>query len=162
MVRVEAPVAAPTPFVKVRVVEPLPGAANVGALKEAVTFAGTPEIENATCWLKPATTAVVNLTVPAVLLAVTLDALDVKVNPGTFTVSFLVCVTPPPLALIVTAYAFGTVLASAAKVTVVVADPGAEIVLDGANCTVSPAGNTVLPNVTAELKVEFAVVVTVI
>jgi hypothetical protein len=49
----------------------------------------------------------------------------------------------------------------AEKVTVVAPAPGAETTLEGRNCAVMPAGSPVTVMVTAELKLEFGVVVNV-
>ena len=98
-VMVALPVVAPFPLLKVKVDEPLPGAATVCGLKLAVMPFGKPEMVSATDALKPPRTEVVILVVPlAVELTVTLDALRARVKPGTFTVRVYLSVIPPPLA----------------------------------------------------------------
>jgi len=79
---------APDPLVRVSVEDPLPGAPKACGLKLAVMPVGSPETENATDELKPASVAVVSFTVPLVVeLTVTLVALGVSEKPGRFTVS---------------------------------------------------------------------------
>jgi len=87
-VKRELPLTAPDPLIRVRVEDPLPGAAALSGLKLAVTPLGNPEAESATAALKPPRAAVVSLNVPcAVELTVALVVLGVNEKPGTFTAS---------------------------------------------------------------------------
>jgi hypothetical protein len=75
-------------LIRVRVEDPLPGAATLDELKLAVTPLGSPEAESATAPLKPPRAAVVSLSEPFTLeLTVALVALGVNKKPGTFTAS---------------------------------------------------------------------------
>jgi hypothetical protein len=103
MVRVELPVFAVVPLVRVRVETPLPGEATDCGLKLAVTPVGNPDTDNATADLNPPKAAVVYFTVPFALeVAVTLVAPAASEKPGTLTVSAWLCVMPPPVAVTVT------------------------------------------------------------
>jgi len=89
-VKLELPVVAPDPLVRVRVEDPLPGEVTIGGLKLAVMPVGNPDTDNATDELKPPNAAMVIFNVPwAVELTVTLVAPGVSEKPGTFTV--IVC-----------------------------------------------------------------------
>ena len=98
-VKLELPVAAPAPLVRVSVDEPFPGDSTVRGLKLAVTPEGNPEAAKAIDELNPPSAADVSLSVPfAVEMTVMLVALGVSENPGTFTVTMCFCVAPAPVA----------------------------------------------------------------
>jgi hypothetical protein len=85
-VKRQLPVATPDLLVKVRMEDPLPGAATLSELKPAVTPVGSPDTESATEELKPPRAAVVSLNVPCALeLTAALVMLGVNEKPGTFT-----------------------------------------------------------------------------
>ena len=90
----------PDTFVNVMTDEPFPGRATICGLKLAVTPAGNPETDKASDESNPPITTEVTFSVPfMVAVTVTLSALGVSENPGTFTVTVCVCVTPPPVAV---------------------------------------------------------------
>jgi len=147
------------PFVNVRVV--LPVACTVTRLKLALTPAGNPAIENDTAEVNPPSGRVVNTNFAGVFeLAETALVLAERLNPGTFTLTVAVFVTPPPVAVTVSEYVPATTVAPAVRVKVLLPEPGAEM-LAGANCAVIPAGIPLIWNATAELNVAFPVVVNV-
>ena len=102
-VKCVVPLDALDPLVNVSVDEPLPGAATFCGLKLAVTPLGNPETLSASEELKPPKAAVVNLSAPLTAeLTVTPLTLGVSEKPGTFSVKFCFCVTPPPAPVSVT------------------------------------------------------------
>jgi hypothetical protein len=135
-----APVFAVEPRVSVKVLLPLPGAATLCGLKLAVTPAGKPETESVTAELKPGNACVVRMVLPLPPEATDrAPVLAVRVKPGTLAVIAVVFVSPTPLAPIVSGYAPPATFEVAARVNLVVPEPGAAIVA-GENCAVIPLG----------------------
>ena len=90
------------PRERFRVTLPLPGAAIRFDDHDAATPAGNVEVESVIRELNPATPAVVIVKLPFPPGDKATEAgLSANVNPETFTTTFDVRVTPPPLAVIV-------------------------------------------------------------
>ena len=135
-------------------------------LKLPVTPDGKPDAVKATAALKPPETAVVTVTCPLLLSSMDIEVGETEmVNAGggkavTVNETLVVCVTPPPIPVIVIEYVPATVFVATVKVTLDVPEPGAAMGV-GLNPTVTPVGWPLADKATAESKPSIAVVVMV-
>lgn len=149
------PVAALALALRVSVLDPDPGAARVAGEKLAVTPLGMPVAVKATAESNagaPATVSVTVVELPCTTLAAL--ALSVRLNPGggvTVTWSEVVCVTPPPFAVMVMDRVPAATLRLALSVNVLEPAPGAAREA-GEKLAVIPPGSPLALSATAALK----------
>ncbi len=148
----------------VRVEFPEPGDAIEVGLNAAVVPVGKPDAVSAMADLKPPATAVVIVLVPfapSETVSKGVPAEIVKLAGAvTFRVTEEVCVTPPPLAVIVIGYE--PVATVEATVIVIVDDPEPGAAIEaGLNPTVTPVGWPLAVSVIAELSPPETTVLTV-
>lgn len=145
------------PTVTVIVELPDPGAAMVLGLKETLLLFPCPDADKLTAELKPPVIVVVTVSLPDELLATVTDVGDAEtlrpaVTPEvTVNETVVVCVTPPPLPVIVMLYVPAATVEATVKVAVELPDPGAAID-DGLKPTVTPLGAPAAVSATAESK----------
>jgi hypothetical protein len=133
------------PTVNVILEVPDPGAAMLLGLKETLLLLPCPEADKLTAELKPPVIVVVIVTVPDDLLATVIELGDAEtlrpaVTPDvTVSETVVVCVTPPPVPVMVMLYVPAATVDATVNVAVEVPDPGAAID-DGLKPTVTPLG----------------------
>lgn len=166
MVTVAAPVVAVLLAVRVRIELPLAGAVIEAGLKLAVTPEGKPVAESETAELNPPTTVVNTVAVlelPCATDKVVGETVRVKSGvAGALTLSeiVVVCVTLPPLAVIVMFTVPVVAVLEAVSVSVELPLPGAAKLV-GLKLAVTPAGSPDADSDTAELNPPLSVVDTV-
>lgn len=164
-VTLEVPVVAVLLAVNVKVELPLPGAAIEAALKLAVTPVGNPEADSATAELNPPLTFVVIVELPDVPCARDrLEGEATMVKSGdwaAFTVSdsVAVCVTPPPVPVMVTFAVPAAAVLLAVRVRLELPGVPTEA---GLKLAVTPVGNPDAESEIDELKPPSAVVLIVV
>jgi hypothetical protein len=146
------PATALAPALNVSTLAPEPGAAMVAGRNAALIPAGRFPADSATAELKPVPPCVVSVTAPAEPAATVSDgALAVKENTGrTCTLTCVVFVWLPPVAVTVNVYVAGATLDATEIVKTLEPDPGADK-LAGANAGVIPVGAPVTVSATAAL-----------
>ena len=162
-VRVEVPVLAVDAAFKVSVLVPLPGEAMLVGANAAVTPLGRPLTDIVIADLNPFCRLVVAVTaceVPRGTVALASPSASVNVGPTTVSASVCVSVMPAPVPFNVTVNTPPFAVDAALNVTVLAPFPG-DAILVGAKVAVTPEGNPVADNATADLKPPRAVVVTV-
>jgi len=162
MVTVLVPVVAVLLAVNVSVLVPVAGF----GLNDVVTPLPWPLVDNVTLPVKPFDGWIVIVVVPCderVMLKLVGEADRVKLAEATAVTvreTVVVCVTPPPMPVMVIMYVPVAVVDATAKVIVELPEPGAAIDV-GLKLTVTPVGWPDADKATAELKPSNTVVVTV-
>ena len=146
--------------VSLRVVLPLPGDGSVAGEKVALTSAGRPCTENATCELKPPRTVDDTLTLVLLPRLSLIDAAPTLTEmPGACSVNVALLLTPPPVAVTVSVYFPGATALPTVIPRMPLPEPGALMVPVEA---VTPAGMPVTFRLMAELNVVVRMVVAVV